>query len=89
VINTGQEGLDMIRAEKFDLILLDLAMPEFSGYDVIKTETRHSNRIKKYCYLYCFVKSRPSERNRISGVKEIFKNRFLWMIDKIDRKVPS
>jgi PleD family two-component response regulator len=31
VINRGREGLDRIRDEKFDLILLDLAMPEFSG----------------------------------------------------------
>ena len=37
VTNTGQEGLDRIRAEHFDLILLDLAMPDFSGFDVIKS----------------------------------------------------
>lgn len=37
VINNAQEGLEIIRSEKFDLILLDLAMPEFSGCDVIKS----------------------------------------------------
>ena len=35
VANTGQEGLDRIRAENFDLILLDLAMPPFSGMHVL------------------------------------------------------
>jgi DNA-binding response OmpR family regulator len=34
-INSGQEGLDRIRKENFDLILLDLAMPGFSGMDVL------------------------------------------------------
>jgi DNA-binding response OmpR family regulator len=37
VINSGQEGLDKIRAANFDLILLDLAMSDFSGLDVIKS----------------------------------------------------
>lgn len=31
----GKEGLSLIENEKFDVVLLDLAMPEFSGYDVI------------------------------------------------------
>jgi signal transduction histidine kinase/CheY-like chemotaxis protein len=32
----GQEGLDMLAAERPDLVLLDLAMPEISGYDVLR-----------------------------------------------------
>lgn len=35
MVNTGQEGTDRIRAQNFDLILLDLAMPDFSGMDVL------------------------------------------------------
>ncbi len=34
-INNGREGLQAIKDEKFDLLLLDLSMPEFSGMDVI------------------------------------------------------
>jgi len=34
-INNGKEGLQAIRDKKFDLVLLDLSMPEFSGMDVI------------------------------------------------------
>ncbi len=34
-INNGKEGLQAIRDEKFDAVLLDLSMPEFSGMDVI------------------------------------------------------
>jgi len=32
---TGQEGLKKIKDEIFDMVLLDLAMPDFSGIDVI------------------------------------------------------
>jgi DNA-binding response OmpR family regulator len=34
-IDRGKEGLDAIKNEKFDLVLLDLSMPDFSGVDVI------------------------------------------------------
>ena len=34
-INNAREGLQAIRDEKFDVVLLDLSMPEFSGMDVI------------------------------------------------------
>jgi two-component system OmpR family response regulator len=33
----GKQGLQMIRDNQYDLILLDLAMPEFSGLDVIES----------------------------------------------------
>jgi DNA-binding response OmpR family regulator len=35
-INDGKKGLDAICNEEADLILLDLAMPNFSGLDVVK-----------------------------------------------------
>jgi len=34
-VDNGQEGLKLIRSQKFDIVLLDLTMPEFSGVDVI------------------------------------------------------
>lgn len=33
--NDGRNGLTLIEQGKFDIILLDLAMPDFSGIDVI------------------------------------------------------
>ena len=33
--NSGRECLDILRKEKFDLVLLDLAMPEMSGLEVL------------------------------------------------------
>ncbi len=34
-ITNGRDGLKAIRDEKFDAVLLDLSMPDFSGVDVI------------------------------------------------------
>ena len=36
VANDGNEGLKIIKENRHDVILLDLAMPEFDGYSVIK-----------------------------------------------------
>jgi len=33
-IDNGKEGLELIRDEKFDAVLLDLSMPDFCGTDV-------------------------------------------------------
>lgn len=33
--NSGQECLELLQEQKFDLILLDMAMPEMSGLDVL------------------------------------------------------
>ena len=32
----GKAGLQLIKDDKFDAILLDLAMPEFSGFDIFR-----------------------------------------------------
>ncbi|MEI8390548.1 MAG: response regulator [bacterium] len=36
VVHNGKHALDIVEKEKFDLILLDVMMPEMSGFDVIK-----------------------------------------------------
>ncbi len=41
----GKDGLKLIEEKNFDAILLDLAMPEFSGLDVIES-LKKSNKLK-------------------------------------------
>ncbi len=36
IANDGKEGLELIKENNSDVVLLDLAMPEFDGYAVIK-----------------------------------------------------
>ncbi len=47
VANDGKEGLDIIKENRHDVILLDLAMPEFDGYSVIK-DLEENNTLKNY-----------------------------------------
>jgi len=34
-VTNGLDGIKLIHEQQFDLVLLDIAMPKFSGYDVI------------------------------------------------------
>ena len=40
VTNDPREGLERIKEEKYDVVLLDISMPEFSGIDIIQTLER-------------------------------------------------
>lgn len=46
VSNDGRNGLTLIEQQKFDVVLLDLAMPEFSGIDVVD-HLHSSGKIKE------------------------------------------
>ena len=35
--NDGRNGLQLLENENFDIVTLDIAMPEFSGFDVMDT----------------------------------------------------
>jgi CheY-like chemotaxis protein len=74
VLNNGKEGLEAIRKDNFDLILLDLAMPEFSGYDVVKTLKEEGLLESKNIVIF----SASSDRSLIEkmshyGVKDVLK----------------
>ncbi len=45
IANDGKEGLELIKENNSDVILLDLAMPEFDGYAVIK-DLEDNNMLK-------------------------------------------
>jgi len=37
VVNDGKEGIELIKTKQYDSIILDLAMPEFDGYEILDT----------------------------------------------------
>ncbi len=47
IVNSGREGLAVLEKEDFDTVVLDLAMPEFSGQDILESLTK-SGRIKDH-----------------------------------------
>lgn len=48
----GKEGLEKIRNEKFDLVFLDLSMPEVSGLDVINALVEENLVRKQHIVLF-------------------------------------
>ena len=36
VSNSGKEGLEMILQNEYDVIILDISMPEFTGKDIVE-----------------------------------------------------
>ena len=46
IVNNGADALELIKRERFDLVLCDLAMPDVSGYDVIRCLNELENRPK-------------------------------------------
>jgi len=47
VANDGKEGLAIVKENRHDVVLLDLAMPEFDGYSVIK-DLEENNMLKNH-----------------------------------------
>ena len=77
VTNNGQEGLERIRNDKFDLILLDIAMPDFSGWDVLQSLKKDGVIESKNIVIF----TASSDQNlfnelKNAGIKEIFKKPF-------------
>jgi len=52
VVNDGKEGLELIKTKQYDSIVLDLAMPEFDGYEILDTLKREdASQISKIIIL--------------------------------------
>lgn len=75
VANDGRNALEILQGQKFDVILLDLAMPEFSGRDVVM-HLKNNGKINEH-NIVCLTASSPSgeyeEELRAMGVKAILK----------------
>ncbi|MEX1112860.1 MAG: response regulator [Patescibacteria group bacterium] len=61
----GQEGLDLIKRERPDLVLLDLSMPSVSGYQVLADLHEAGNRTP------VIVISNTDERTAIEKCKQL------------------
>ena len=59
ISNDGKEGLELIKKKKHDIVLLDLAIPRFSGIDILN-ELRQAGPIEDY-NIFVFTASVISE----------------------------
>ena len=76
IINDGKQGLEAIRNGQYDLILLDWAMPVFTGLDVVNSLQQEGQGTLKSKNIVIFTASSDPKiltDMKDSGIKEIFK----------------
>lgn len=73
-INDPRKGLEEISNKNYDLILMDLAMPGFSGHDIIKA-LKDSGEIESKNIVIVTASSKSDEEPELlsMGVKEILR----------------
>jgi len=77
VINDGPQGLERIRNDKFDLILLDIAMPDFSGWDILESLKNYGIVESKNIVIFTASSDHKLfDEMKNAGIKEIFKKPF-------------
>ena len=93
-LRSGKEGVKLIEEQNFDAVLLDLAMPEFSGLDVIES-LKKSNHLKDQ-NIIIFTASSATDK----AIDELLKNegisscirkpvKIKFLMKKIDEMVNS
>jgi len=74
-ISNGRDGLKAIRDEKFDAVLLDLSMPDFSGVDVIDILVKEGIMNKQKVVIFTGTSPTKKEIDRFleKGVHSVLK----------------
>ena len=78
-IDNGREGLQAIKDEKFDLVLLDLSMPEFSGIDVVDALVKDEIMKKQKIIIFTASSATENEYQPLldKGAHSVIKNRLM------------
>lgn len=89
VASTGDEAIQKVKENEIDLILLDLVLPNFDGFEVLK-EIRLNEKTKNTPVL---VFSNLSEEKDIRKAQELKANDFMvksnFTIDELAQKIKS
>lgn len=64
IVHNGTDGLKMAEKEKFDLILLDVMLPDMSGWDIFEKIN------KKISAHYAFLSAIPVSSERLEELKK-------------------
>ncbi|MEL6195030.1 MAG: response regulator, partial [Bacteroidota bacterium] len=64
VAQDGEEGLKTVRESTFDLVILDIMMPKFSGYDVCKYMRQQGDQTP-----VIFLSAKAEEIDKVLGLE--------------------
>jgi len=91
-VRNGKEGIEKIKQNSYDLVLLDVSMPEFSGIDVIESLGRDNLISKQKIVLFTASDILSEEKNDLmkKGVtgfikKPIDLNSLLQKLDELNK----
>lgn len=88
VANKGQQGLFEIQKREYDLILLDIAMPEYTGFDILSQLKKQGVRYKTIVILTAGCLNMKDFKDYTEvGVREIIKKPV--GLDRLDTVVKS
>ena len=88
VVNKGQQGLFEIQKREYDLILLDISIPEYTGFDILNQLKKQGVRYKTIVILTaCCLNMKDFKEYTEVGVREIVKKPF--GLDRLDNVVKS
>jgi len=75
IANGGRNGLQLIENKKFDIIILDIAMPEFSGFDVVDSLHKDGKIDSNNIIVLTAVPLSDLEENELkqNGVKSVLR----------------
>jgi len=91
-IENGKEGLQAIKDKKFDLVLLDLSMPDFSGEDVIDAIVKEGIMDKQKIMIFTASTATQKEFGSLleKGVHSIIKKPVdIDILIETIKKIPS
>lgn len=74
-VNDGRNALQMLESEKFDVVTLDIAMPEFSGFDVVDSLAKDSKVDDQNIVILTAVPLSDDEEEQLKqkGVKAVLR----------------
>lgn len=73
---SGKEGLELIKKKKFDVVLLDLDMPEVSGFDIID-EVENDVKLKD-----CKIIVQTAINLTNTEIDNLYKKGVMWFVKK-------
>lgn len=89
----GKDGLELIKRERWDLILLDIAMPQISGMDVIDDLEKNNSLKNNIIWLFTASSLSDEEVNNLKnrGIHDLITKpieiaKLLAKIDKLKVK---
>ena len=82
----GKVGLQAIRDDKYDVVFLDLMMPEFSGFDVIDTLVKEDLMKKQTLFVFSAMTLPKEQEEKLfqQGVHSVLRKP-IFLADLIKR----